>query len=129
MTVAYLDTSAAMKLVIEQTESEALVAALTDSSRRLAASWLLHSELHCAAGRHPAIIPIDAITAVLDAVSLVDVTTTHPRLAYDSAIGRQPDGSMSLPSQMRNVVCPPWLATRLVTSGPSADARYSTASP
>lgn len=73
MTVAHLDTSAAMKLVIEETESEALVAALTDSSRRLAASWLLHTELHCAAGRHPAIIAIDAITAVLDAVSLVDM--------------------------------------------------------
>ena len=93
MTVAYLDTSAAMKLVIEQTESEALVAALTDSSRRLAASWLLHTELHCAAGRHPAIIAVDAITAVLDAVSLVDVTRgdllaagTHAPLRSNDAI-------------------------------------------
>ena len=62
MTVAYLDTSAAMKLVVEETESTALVTALTDSSRRLAASWLLHTELHCAAGRNPAIISVDAIT-------------------------------------------------------------------
>ena len=91
MTVAYLDTSAAMKLVIEQTESEALVAALTDSSRRPAASWLLHTELHCAAGRHPAIIAIKAITAVLDAVSLVDLTRgdllaagTHAPLSNDA---------------------------------------------
>ena len=82
-----------MKLMIEQTESKALVAALTDSSRRLAASWLLHTELRCAAGRHPAIIAIDAITAVLDAVSLVDVTRgdllaagTHAPLRSNDAI-------------------------------------------
>ena len=82
-----------MKLVIEETESEALVAALTDSSRRLAASWLLHIELHCAAGRQPGLISIDAITAVIDAVSLVDMTRgdllaagTHAPLRSNDAI-------------------------------------------
>ncbi len=93
MTVAYLDTSAAMKLVVEETESTALVTALTDSSRRLAASWLLHTELHCAAGRNPAIISLEAITAVVDAVTLVDVTRgdllaagTHAPLRSNDAI-------------------------------------------
>jgi predicted nucleic acid-binding protein len=93
VTVAYLDTSAAMKLVVEETESEALLAALTDSSRRLAASWLLHTELHCAAGRNPAIISVDAIPAVVDAVSLVDLTRgdllaagTHAPLRSNDAI-------------------------------------------
>ena len=93
MTVAYLDTSAAMKLVIEETESAALVTALTDPSRRLAASWLLHTELHCAAGRNPAIISHEAITAVIDAVTLVDVTRgdllaagTHAPLRSNDAI-------------------------------------------
>ena len=63
---------------------------LTDS---MLASWLLHTELHCAAGRHPAIISIDAITAVIDAVSLVDVTRgdllaagTHAPLRSNDAI-------------------------------------------
>ncbi len=93
MTVAYLDTSAAMKLVVEETESAALVTALTDPSRRLAASWLLHTELHCAAGRNPAIVSHEAITAVVDAVTLVDVTRgdllaagTHAPLRSDDAI-------------------------------------------
>lgn len=93
MTVTYLDTSAAMKLVVEETESEALVSALTESSRRLAASWLLHTELHCAAGRNPAIVSIEAITAVVDAVTLVDVTRgdllaagTHAPLRSNDAI-------------------------------------------
>ncbi len=93
MTVAYLDTSAAMKLVVEETESAALVTELTDTSRRLAASWLLHTELHCAAGRNPAIISREAITTVTDAVTLVDVTRgdllaagTHAPLRSNDAI-------------------------------------------
>ncbi|WP_197672943.1 type II toxin-antitoxin system VapC family toxin [Microbacterium pygmaeum] len=46
----------------------------TDSSRRLATSWLLHTELSCVAGRHPAIVSVEAIRAVIDAVSLVNIT-------------------------------------------------------
>ncbi|MEF2976250.1 type II toxin-antitoxin system VapC family toxin [Subtercola sp. YIM 133946] len=93
MTVAYLDTSAAMKLLVEEKESAALLTALTTSSRRLAASWLLHTELHCAAGRNPAIIEAASISIVLDAVTLVDVTRgdllaagTHAPLRSNDAI-------------------------------------------
>jgi predicted nucleic acid-binding protein len=93
VTVAYLDTSAAIKLVVEEAESAALVVALTDASRRLAASWLLHTEMHCAAGRNPAIISLDAITAVLETITLVDVTRgdllaagTHAPLRSNDAI-------------------------------------------
>jgi predicted nucleic acid-binding protein len=93
VTVAYLDTSAAIRLVIEEAESTALVMTLTDASRRLAASWLLHTEMHCAAGRNPAIISLDAITAVLETITLVDVTRgdllaagTHAPLRSNDAI-------------------------------------------
>ena len=93
MTTAYLDASAAMKLVVQERESAALIAELASSSRRLAASWLLHAELHCAAGRNPALIPLDAISAVLDVVTLVDVTRgdilaagTHAPLRSNDAI-------------------------------------------
>ena len=74
VTTIYLDTSAAMKILVEEPESEALVRELTSPDHRLAASWLLHTELHCAAGRHPAVIAIDAVTSVLDAVALIDLT-------------------------------------------------------
>lgn len=75
VTTAYLDTSAAMKLVVDEAESEALVEELSASPpRRVVASWLLHAELHCAAGRNPALIDASAITAVLDTIILVDVT-------------------------------------------------------
>jgi predicted nucleic acid-binding protein len=90
---AYLDTSAAMKLLIEEAESEALLRELTASPRRLAASWLLHTELHCAAGRNPTVLATDAITTLLDAVDLVDVTRgdllaagTHSPLRSNDAI-------------------------------------------
>lgn len=94
MTVAYLDASAAMKLVLEEPESEPLVDALSsDLDRRLAASWLLHAEMHCAAGRHPDVIDLDAIRGVLDTVNLVDLTRgdliaagTHAPLRSNDAI-------------------------------------------
>lgn len=75
MKLAYLDTSAAMKLVLDEPESAALTDTLASNpDRRLVASWLLHTELHCAAGRHPVEINLDAIRGVLDAVNLVDLT-------------------------------------------------------
>jgi uncharacterized protein len=75
VSIAYLDTSAAIKLVLEEPESEALVAELAGSDdRRLVSSWLLHTEMHCAAGRHPQDIELQAVQAVLDAVSLIDLT-------------------------------------------------------
>lgn len=93
VTLAYFDTSAAMKLLVDERESERLATELAGTNRRLLASWLLHTELHCAAGRNPAIITLDSITAVLDAVTLVDVTRgdllsagTHAPLRSNDAI-------------------------------------------
>lgn len=94
MTTAYLDTSAAMKLVVAEAETPALAAALdADKSRVIAASWLLHSELHCAAGRHPDDVDADAVNGVLDRVTLVDLTRgdlisagTHAPLRAHDAI-------------------------------------------
>ncbi|WP_344753964.1 type II toxin-antitoxin system VapC family toxin [Gryllotalpicola koreensis] len=93
MTLAYLDTSAAMKLLVEEAESGVLVAELVDSAPTLVASWLLHTELHCAAGRNPALIEQIAIATVLDAVTLVDLTRgdllaagTHAPLRSNDAI-------------------------------------------
>jgi len=93
VTVSYLDTSAAVKLVIDEAESPALVAELSQTTRRLAASWLLHTEMYCAAWRNPTIIPVESVTAVLDAVVLVDVIRgdllaagTHAPLRSNDAI-------------------------------------------
>jgi len=71
VTISYLDTSAAMKLVL----AEALTAELaTRDDRGLISSWLLHTEMHCAAGRHPKDVDLEAVGTVLDSVSLIDLT-------------------------------------------------------
>lgn len=70
----YLDTSAAMKLIFDEPESAPLADYLAhDVHGTLVASWLLHTELHCAAGRRGD--PADALVGtVLHLTDLVDVT-------------------------------------------------------
>ena len=75
--ISYLDTSAVMKLLVEEAESEALTTNLLSSNqqdRSVVASWLLHTELHCAANRHPDDIDQASVAAVLDALTLIDLT-------------------------------------------------------
>lgn len=75
--ICYLDTSAAMKLVRPEAESEKLHASLfvsPESDIALVASWLLHTELHCVAHRHAGLVQADAIETLLDRVLLVDVS-------------------------------------------------------
>lgn len=80
--IAYLDTSAAMKLLVEDVESHALVSYLTSAGadRHLVSSWLLHTELHCAvksqgpANRHPRSIDAAAVAAVLETTTLIELS-------------------------------------------------------
>jgi uncharacterized protein len=72
---SYLDTSAAMKLLVEEGESAALTTYLqSEEISDVVASWLLHTELHCAVNRHPDDIDLSAVGVVLDTVTLVDLT-------------------------------------------------------
>jgi len=73
--ILYVDTSAAMKLLVSEPETTALLRFLAErpASDQAVASMLLHAELHCAARRHPEIVAIDAVNLVLDAISLVDI--------------------------------------------------------
>ena len=76
MVISYLDTSAAMKLLVDEPESDLLAEYLqspVDGGRRLIASWLLHTELHCAANLHPDAVHADSVAIVLDTVSLIDL--------------------------------------------------------
>lgn len=93
VTLAYLDTSAAIKLIIEEAESATLAETLSSSSDQLVSSWLLHTEMHCAAGRHPQDIELETVRAVLDTINLVDLTRgdmiaagTHAPLRSNDAI-------------------------------------------
>lgn len=92
--IAYLDTSAALKLILDEAESEALAAELSArEDRRLVSAWLLHTEMHCAAGRHPQDVDLGSVRAVLDTVNLIDLTRgdmlaagTHAPLRSNDAI-------------------------------------------
>ncbi|MGW6173665.1 type II toxin-antitoxin system VapC family toxin [Arthrobacter sp. NPDC055138] len=76
MTV-YLETSAVLKLVIDEAESTELAWTLTRFSADgeiLVASMLLYTELHCAARRRSgAMVPARTINSVLAAINLVDL--------------------------------------------------------
>ena len=83
-----------MKLILDEPQSEALTADLAGSDdRRLVSSSLLHTEMHCAAGRHPEDVDLEAVRTVLDSVSLIDLTRgdllaagTHAPLRSNDAI-------------------------------------------
>lgn len=92
MKLSYVDTSAAMKLVVVEAESEALAESLS-AGRRLVASWLLHTEMHGAAGRHPDDVDAKNVQRVLNALNLADLTRgdmiaagTHAPLRSNDAI-------------------------------------------
>jgi uncharacterized protein len=85
--IVYVDTSAAMKLLVEEKESAVLADHLqqrTQNGDTLVASLLLHTELHCAANRRPEHIGHEEVSQVLSAIALVDIEsgdlTTAPLL-------------------------------------------------
>ena len=92
VTLAYLDTSAALKLIIEEAESATLadpLLVLTPTGVVMAVA----TEMHRAAGRHPQDIDLESVRAVLDTVNLVDLTRgdmiaagTHAPLRSNDAI-------------------------------------------
>ncbi len=68
----YLDTSAALKLVIEELESDALARAVDDAVPALVACWLLATETRRACQREPALTQ-QAVFGFLDGVDLGEV--------------------------------------------------------
>src|SRR4051794_8373472 len=83
---------AAMKLIVDEPNHAHWTNAFA-SDRRFVASWLLHTELHCASGHHPREIPLASIHAVLNTMNVVDLTRgdmlaagTHAPLRSNDAI-------------------------------------------
>lgn len=65
----YVDTSAALKLVVEEAESTALAAALDDESLELVSSLLLETELRRVVAREPGLTQA-VVTDLLEGVDL-----------------------------------------------------------
>lgn len=73
--IRYLDTSAALKLVVEEAESAALAQELYESVKRddlIVSSFLLHTELHCVARRRGEFSPL-SVRHLLERIALADV--------------------------------------------------------
>jgi predicted nucleic acid-binding protein len=74
--IVYVDTSAVMKLLVEEGESAELADYLEkcrDSGDALVASFLLHTELHCAANRRPEYIEHETVSDALSVLGLIDI--------------------------------------------------------
>jgi len=83
--IIYADTSAVLKLVVEENESSSTADYLTKATsqgHQLVASMLLYTELHCAA--HHRGIPSELVTRVLGSINLLDVARSD--LMYAAAL-------------------------------------------
>lgn len=76
----YLDTSAALKMFVDEPESERLERALLENSPQIFSSTLLETELRRVAVRHPE-IPQSEITDFMESIELVVLTRTAFRVA------------------------------------------------
>lgn len=100
--IRYVDTSAALKLVVDEAESDAVAANLTTSSKRgdhLVASMLLHTELHCAARRRG--LDAEAVRTVLDVMTLIDIVREDLLRASSSAWGLRSADAIHLATALR----------------------------
>ena len=99
-----IDTSAALKLLVEEPESAALASALDAAARngdRLVASMLLFTELHGAARRRGAGIPVSSVTTVIDGLTLVDVDRSDLVHAATSEWGLRSADAIHLATALR----------------------------
>jgi uncharacterized protein len=102
--IHYVDTSAALKLLVEEAESGELAAVLDAAAHagdRLVASMLLFTELHCAARRRGTGIPISSATTVLDGLLLVDVERSDLVAAATSEWGLRSADAIHLATALR----------------------------
>lgn len=84
--IVYVDTSAALKLLIDEAESAQLAEELTMSAARgdrLVSSMLLYTELHCAAQRRAQLSP-ELVNSVVNSINLVDIARAD--LLYAAAL-------------------------------------------
>ncbi|WP_147917474.1 type II toxin-antitoxin system VapC family toxin [Ruania zhangjianzhongii] len=101
--IRYLDTSAALKLLVDEPFADLLADSLEDSMARgddVVASWLLYTELHCAAYRRRG-IAAESVNAVLDALALIDLEREDMIRAGTSAWGLRSADALHLATALR----------------------------
>lgn len=71
----YLDTSAALKLLVEEAESDTLAATIDSASAELVSCWLLETELRRAAQRETGLTQ-QMVSEFLDGVDVYEVPSS-----------------------------------------------------
>jgi predicted nucleic acid-binding protein len=71
----YLDTSAALKLLVEEAESDALARTIDREEPDLVACWLLETEMRRLVQREPALTQ-QAVSEFLDGIGLYEVPSS-----------------------------------------------------
>lgn len=85
MVISYLDTSAALKLFVNEADSEAARKYLSSPSLDKVSSWLLYTEMYCALQRRQPGIPVIGLTPLFDGMELVELT--HEDLMFATRFG------------------------------------------
>lgn len=75
MNLWYLDTSAALKLLVEEAESDALARTIDREEPDLVACWLLETEMRRVVQREPALTQ-QAVSEFLDGIGLYEVPSS-----------------------------------------------------
>ncbi|MGO0575016.1 type II toxin-antitoxin system VapC family toxin [Ornithinimicrobium panacihumi] len=99
-TLRYLDTSAALKLLVQEAESDGLARDLMAPGSVLVSSMLLFTELHCAADRRGFLHPV-SVNLVLDSIALVDLTRDDLVRAATSRWGLRSADALHLSTALR----------------------------
>jgi predicted nucleic acid-binding protein len=92
VTLTYVDASAAVKLLNDEAESDALVEFIEQSNdRHFVASWLLDTEVRCALGRAGIELDPTAVSEALGVIELDDLQRRDLRSAGTKAPLRSND--------------------------------------
>ena len=101
--IVYLDTSASFKLIAEEQESPFCADYVELGLERedtFVSSWLLYTEMHCAADRRRAIFP-EAVTDTLDVIELIDLEHTDLLRAASSSWSLKSADAIHLATALR----------------------------
>lgn len=97
----YLDASAALKAIVAEAESQALLGWLSGLEDELVSSWLLFTELHCAAARRPEDVDVDHVNEMLSRVQLIDLARADFASAAELGNGLRTLDALHLTTALR----------------------------
>lgn len=98
--LVYTDTSAFLKLLVEEAESKELRSFFDGDGREFVSSMLLYTEAHCVASRQRSITR-QSVSAALKAIALIEVEASDLERAGDSYWGLRSADAIHLATALR----------------------------